>query len=239
MWAIVPLKTPEFAKSRLRPLLSDAERRDLYFIMARKVIGALKATPGIDKVQVVTTCKKVGRFAINLGAEVILQPEDKGTAAAFAYALSRLPSCDSGERPKRLLMIPGDLPLISSADLSQLVSQSATQQGVSIVPDRMRIGTNALLCSPPDAIPPCFGSDSFKKHIAAANDRGIAIQIYESEALSLDIDVRDDLDLLRAHFIGLPDSVDAVLRGLLARLRTGAMPINKEIKEILPNDHPL
>lgn len=235
MWAIVPLKTPALAKSRLHPLLSDAERRDLYFIMARKVIGALKATPGIDKVLVVTASNLIQRFAMKLGAEVILQAEDKGTAAAFAYAITQLSSREPAEYPKRLLMIPGDLPLISSAELSLLISQSATHPGVCIVPDRQRIGTNALLCSPPEAIPPCFGSDSFNKHLAAAKDRGITVQVYESAALSLDIDVSDDLDLLRAHFIGLPDSVDAVLRSLLARLRAGAVPINKET---LPNAHP-
>jgi FO synthase len=216
----------------LHPLLSELERRDLYFIMARKVIGALKATPGIDKVLVVTTGSEVANFATQLGAEVILQSEDKGTAAAFAHAIACLPAKDSAEYPQRLLMIPGDLPLISTADMSQLVSQASTQQGVCIVPDRKRVGTNALLCSPPDAIPPYFGSHSFDKHLAAAQERGVTLQVFESAALSLDIDVADDLALLGAHYTGLPDLVDAVLRGLLARLRTAAITTTQQ-------DHPM
>ncbi len=226
LWAVVALKSPHTAKSRLRPMLSELERRDLYFIMARKVIGALKATPGIAKVLVVTTGSEVAHFATQLGAEVILQSEDQGTAAAFAHAIASLPAQDSVEYPQRLLMIPGDLPLISTADMLLLVSQASMQPGVCIVPDRKRIGTNALLCSPPQAIPPCFGSQSFDKHLAAARERGVALQVFESETLSLDIDVADDLALLGAHYLSLPDSVDVVLRGLIARLRTSAKPAN-------------
>ncbi len=234
LWAVVALKSPETAKSRLRRLLSDAERRDLYFIMARKVIGALQATPGIDKVMVVTTGVEVEHFATQLGAEVIRQTRDKGTAAAFAHAVETLAARAPGDRPGSLLMIPGDLPLISVEAMTLLVNQANGRHGISIVPDRKRVGTNALLCSPPNAIPPCFGSASFEKHLAVAAAAGVTVQVHESESLSLDIDVADDLALLGAHLIGLPDSVDATLRGLLARLRNGAITTTVEsLKPVL------
>lgn len=217
IWAVVALKSPDTAKSRLRPLLSDAERRDLYFVMARKVIGALKATPQFERVMVVTAGAEVENFARRLGAEVIRQSEDSGTAAAFAHALASFHSI----QPERVLLIPGDLPLISPAALEKLIDQSTDFSGVCIVPDRKRVGTNALLCSPPDAIPPCFGVRSFDKHLAAAKERGVDVRVFESEALSLDIDVADDLALLGAHYLSLPDQVDVVLRDLLGRLRSG------------------
>ena len=215
-WAVVALKSPDTAKSRLRRLLTDEERRDLYFIMARKVIHALKETPGIAKVIVVAAGDEVIRFVTRLGAEVIRQDEDRGTAAAFAHAIDTIAGLPANECPQRLLMIAGDLPLISAAALQPLLDARGE---VCIVPDRKREGTNALLCSPPHSLPPCFGEASFDKHVAAAAKRKLSLEVIESEALSLDIDIADDLDLLEAHYLSLPDPVDSVLRGLLSRLR--------------------
>lgn len=213
-WAVVALKSPDTAKSRLRGWLGDAERRNLYFIMARKVLNALKMASSIDRVLVVTSCAEVDRFAAQLDVQVIRQPEDKGTAAAFAHAVSVLLDSARRRQPQRLLMIAGDLPLISPEALDALLLQ-AHGASVCIVPDRQMAGTNALLCSPPDAIPPCFGEDSFRRHLTAASTRGIAARIIESAALSLDIDIAADLALLSRT---LGASTDAHLRELLASL---------------------
>ena len=234
IWAVVALKSPDTAKSRLRALLTDAERRDLYFHMAGKVITSLKQTAGIDKVLVVTSGNEVERIATQLGVDVIRQDEERGTAAAFAHAVKMLTAVDADEHPTSLLMVAGDLPLISPAALSSLIHRPGALSGVSIVPDRKRIGTNALLCSPPDASPPCFGAESFDRHRAAARVRGIAVHVHESDALSLDIDGAEDLAMLSAQLAGSPDLADAALCGLLARLH-GAAPPSK--RESLANVH--
>jgi 2-phospho-L-lactate guanylyltransferase len=160
---------------------------------------------------------------------VIHQAEDKGTAAAFAHAVGVLLDTARRRRPRQLLMIAGDLPLVSPALLSTLVRQCAGSDGVSILPDRKRIGTNALFCSPPDAIPPCFGKDSFSRHLSAARERGIPVLVMESEPLSLDIDVAEDLALLRMHPLDASDPVaDIALRELLASLRPELLPTEQE-----------
>ena len=218
-WAVVALKSPDTAKSRLRPLLGDADRRNLYFIMARKVLNALKATPGIERVLVVTSCAEVDRFAAQLDVQVIRQSVDQGTAAAFSHAVMVLLDVARRKQPQRLLMIAGDLPLVSADAISLLLTQSA-DAAISIVPDRQQVGTNALLCSPPDAIPPCFGEDSFRRHLAAASARGITARVIESPALSLDIDVADDLTLLgRVPEISDDASLCALLACLMAKPR--------------------
>lgn len=226
-WAVVALKSPDTAKSRLRPLLSDAERRDLYFIMAYQVLNSLKATPGIERVLVVTACAEVDRFAAQLDVQVIRQSEDRGTAAAFTHAVMVLLDAARRRRPQRLLMIAGDLPLVTPEAVSALLAESG-DAAVSVVPDRQRVGTNALLCSPPDVIEPCFGENSYHRHLAAASARSIAARTIESPALSLDIDIADDLALLDAHYLGLPDAADNELSELLARLRAAAMLAARE-----------
>jgi 2-phospho-L-lactate guanylyltransferase len=196
MWAVVPLKSPQRAKSRLADVLNPAQRRHLLFDLATRVIGALQAARGIDAVAVVTASAEVAAFARALGAEIILQPDEAGTASAFAQAVLTLQT----REPSRLLMIAGDLPLISPAAVQRLIDTNSTATpGVVIVPDRHRSGTNALLCSPPAAIEPCFGSDSFRRHLAAANAAGIAAQTLQIDELALDLDCADDLDVLRRH----------------------------------------
>jgi 2-phospho-L-lactate guanylyltransferase len=190
-WAVVPLKSPQHAKSRLAAVLSASQRRKLLFALAQHVVGALRATPGIARVAVVTASEEVARFSAALGAVVLRQSDDAGTAEAFAFGLSQLEI----QRPHGVLMVPGDLPLISPLSV-RAVLDAAPLTGVVVVPDRRGIGTNMLLCVPPNAIAPAFGADSLRRHLAAAGAAGVPARRLEVEALALDLDEPEDLELL-------------------------------------------
>ena len=189
-WALVPLKSPETAKSRLATVLSPGERRALFFALAQRVIAALQATPGIERVVVVTASEEVAAFARGLEAQVLRQPADTGTAEAFVLGLEQLKPLALD----RVLMIAGDLPLLQPAALQALLDAADDGAQIVLAPDRRRLGTNALLCTPPQAIEPVFGEDSFSRHYAAALARGYASCVVELEALSLDLDTPADLD---------------------------------------------
>ncbi len=192
MWAIVPLKSPHSAKSRLAKVLSPDERRELFFDLAGLAIEALKATPGIAQVAVVTASDEAAQFAREHGAVVLLQEHDEGTARAFASAIAQLRPLHLGQ----LLMMAGDLPRVSPRALERVLD-AAAHHDIVIVPDRLGVGTNALLCSPPDAIAPCFGADSFQRHIAAARAAKLSHRALHVDELALDIDLPADLDHLR------------------------------------------
>lgn len=203
MWAVVPLKPPSLAKSRLAAVLTPDERRAWFFHMAQRAIEALRAAAGIERVAVITADVEVACFARQHGAEVLMESRAAGTAQAFATALAQL-------RPQSLeavLMVAGDLPLISSQTLETVV-EAARRHEVVIVPDRLQRGTNALACSPPDAIGPCFGEDSYARHIAAARAARRSYCTLQLEALALDIDVPADIEQLRRQpaevIAGLP-----------------------------------
>ena len=210
MWAIVPLKPPSLAKSRLAAVLTPEQRRAWFFHMARRAIASLRATRGIEQVAVITPDAEVARFAQALGAVVLTESHAAGTAHAFTAALAQLQSHDLTS----VLMIAGDLPLISSQALEPLVD-AAVRHDVVIVPDRLQRGTNALVCSPPDAIAPCFGEDSCARHVAAARAAGRTFCTLQLEALALDIDVPADIEQLRRHpgdlldGLPMPSAVDA------------------------------
>jgi 2-phospho-L-lactate guanylyltransferase len=191
-WAVVPLKSPAAAKSRLREALDAGARQRLMLCMARHVVHTLVGTPGIAGVAVVTASPEIAALVKNDGAIVIRQDRDDGTAAACRVAADVL----SGTATS-VLMISGDIPLIHAAAVAELVELARRTPVVAIVPDRGGKGTNALLIAPPAVIEPCFGPDSFRRHVAATRARGVELRIVESDALSLDIDDVEDLDELR------------------------------------------
>lgn len=189
MWAVVPLKNPSLAKSRLAGVLTPEQRRAWFFEMANRALTALGACRGIEGVAVVTADAEVARFAQARGAIVLSETREAGTAQAFASALVQL----QPRAPKGVLMMAGDLPLVSVAAIETLL-EAALRYDVVIAPDRLQRGTNALVCSPPDAIAPAFGADSCARHLAAACQAARTHCCVQIEALALDIDVPADLE---------------------------------------------
>jgi len=66
---------------------------------------------------------------------------------------------------------------------------------VVVAPCRHETGTNALLVHPLGLIPFAFGPDSFAAHCAAARAAGVEPVIYRSEAVALDLDTPEDLEI--------------------------------------------
>jgi 2-phospho-L-lactate guanylyltransferase len=190
-WAVVPLKSPATAKSRLGGILTPVQRRELYFALARRAIEALSAARGIDRLLVATTSDEAAAFARALGAEVLALQRENGTAAACRDAAQA-----ASLQAPALLMLAGDLPLVSVAAIERLLLAAAPQRGVTVVPDRRGIGTNALLCRPPALLAPCFGRDSFSAHLALARAQHIPLQVHRCGELALDLDVAEDLEFL-------------------------------------------
>jgi 2-phospho-L-lactate guanylyltransferase len=212
-WAVVPLKSPVTAKSRLRGALDAGARQRLVFAMAQHVVCALLRTPGIAGVAVVTAAPEIAARVEGYGAMVIRQDRDEGTASACRVAAEIL-----SERADSVLMISGDIPLIDAAAVAELIELARRAPVVAIVPDRRRAGTNALLCAPPAVMAPYFGPDSFQRHLAAARARGVDVRIVESDALALDIDDLDDLDELHRRLDADPTLLPAELREAFPRM---------------------
>src|SRR5262245_30489279 len=105
-WALIPLKSPDRAKSRLAGVLNALQRERLFLMLAERVVRSLIATPGIDKVAVVTASPKLAAFSRSLQALPLLQSADTGMSAALKSGLGELGLRETD----RVLMIPGDLP---------------------------------------------------------------------------------------------------------------------------------
>ena len=196
-WALVPVKDLERAKRRLAGALDPAARRGLSLAMLADVLDALDATPGLDAttgldgIAVVSRDADVTALARRRGLRVI--PEaGAGLNAAVAQAGNVL----SAEGCARLLVMPADLPLADPEEIAAVLAALPEAPGLTLVPDRHGVGTNALACAPPDAVAPSFGAGSFARHLQAARNAGIPATVLRLPGLGLDIDTPEDLRAL-------------------------------------------
>jgi 2-phospho-L-lactate guanylyltransferase len=188
VWALVPVKCFARGKSRLAGVLAGPARQAFSRALGEHVLAALKASPAIDGVLVVTDCAVVAGVARRHGALVVRDACIGSLAPIVDGALATLAA--RGARAALVLM--GDLPGVTAAEIGALV-RALDAADVVLAPDGRDEGTNALGLSPPDRFPTCFGTaDSFDRHRVRAAGRGDRVAIHRSEGLALDVDTPED-----------------------------------------------
>ena len=195
-WALVPIRGLETAKTRLGADLDPEERAELVTELLRRTLAATRDAHGIAGTVVVTMDGAAAEIA-RLHDAIGLVERAPGLNAAIAAARS----VAEARGATAVLVLPADLPAISSGALDDLL---ATIEGgsagdgpgggpvVGLVADRHGSGTNLLFLRPPSVIEPAFGTGSRVRHELAA----IAVRARFLELggpLSLDVDTAADL----------------------------------------------
>ncbi len=189
LWAVVPVKERVSAKERLSPMLRPETRQALALAMLEDVLAALTATPGIAGLLVVTVDPEAGRLAANYGARLIEVGARDGHTGAVTAAARLL----AAEQRSGMLTLPGDIPLVTPAEIARLLAAHLPAPSFTIVPSHDERGSNAIACSPPDAVPLRFGENSFYPHLKAAEMAGIRPNVVHLPGIALDIDNPEDL----------------------------------------------
>jgi 2-phospho-L-lactate guanylyltransferase len=210
--AVLPVKGFEGAKSRLDAALAPAERRALAEAMFSDVLTALRRTPGLDGVIVVSRDLSAQRIAGSHRVDVVDDLAERGQSPAAELGIARAVR----RRADRVLLVPGDCPALDPQEVAELLRRPS-----AIVADRHGTGTNGLLLSPPEAIRPAFGEDSFARHTQRAREAGVSLEPALAPSLAIDVDTPDDLSALRDH-LGAHRGGAAHTRGLLLRLDRAA-----------------
>src|ERR1035438_3354155 len=185
---LVPIKNLAQAKQRLAPLLSSEERFALAQSMCEDVLETLSLWQGRPAVAVVTSDPFARDLATRFNFEVVADDANAGETSAIemATAVCRRHGAAS------TLVIPGDIPLIESSELQQIVD-SAPPGGSVLVPDAAGRGTNAAWRSPGDLFPLRFGNDSFLPHLASAKATGMPCVVLKLPGIARDVDRPEDL----------------------------------------------
>jgi 2-phospho-L-lactate guanylyltransferase len=201
IWAMVPIKDTTDAKQRLALALAPELRQRLALAMAEDVLSALAAASGLAGIIVVTIDPAAALLAARHGARVIADGARDGQTGAVTAAAHLL----RGEGHSAMLAMPGDIPLITSAEVEAMISAHVRHPDFVITPAHDGRGSNAILCAPPDHVPLKFGDDSFLPHLAAARRAGIEPTILPLPGIALDIDHPRDL----AAFLDIPSATRA------------------------------
>jgi 2-phospho-L-lactate guanylyltransferase len=184
---LVPVKELSHAKERLAPLLGRAGRRRLVRAMLADVLDAAKASEALDLVAVVSHDDEALTAARDAGALPLKEPDGIwGLNAALEFARPQL------QDASHLLVLPCDVPLLTTADIASLLDAVARAPSVALVPSANG-GTNALAISPPDLIAFRFGRRSASTHEEEALRAGANFRRLDLPRLALDVDTPVDL----------------------------------------------
>jgi 2-phospho-L-lactate guanylyltransferase len=193
---LVPHKSLQRTKTRLRSVLSREARQALSLMMLRHVLGVCCELQGVTQ-----------RF---LCAPPELEP------LAGEYGVALVPGGEAGMRrdvtaaardPRiaghsAMLFVSSDLPLLTVEDLEALVEAWNRCADLVLAPDGRERGTNALLVNEPEVFPYAFGDavgpGSFHTHRDQALGHDLCVEVVRRPGLQLDLDLPEDLaELLR------------------------------------------
>ncbi|MGZ4153464.1 MAG: 2-phospho-L-lactate guanylyltransferase [Actinomycetota bacterium] len=185
----IPVKALATAKSRLAPELTPLERGALTLAMLEDVLDVTLTVAGWDT-WVVSPDEAVLEIAARRGASAI--PEEKGP---LSQAIRQAELLATERDADALAVLPGDLPLLTADALTGALHTLGT---VVIAPSADRTGTNLLLRRPPRAIQARFGPDSYQRHLALAQTKGLPVSTVERRELAFDLDHPGDILTLLA-----------------------------------------
>jgi len=189
IWAVIPVKDFNQAKSRLAAILDADERRQLSRVMLRDVLAAASGATRIAGIIVVTNDPEAADLAAAVEARVLNGTANLGPTEAVSAAARLL----SAEGHAGMMSIPGDVPLSTPAEIDLVLDTHDIAPAVSLVPDGDGGGSNAIVCSPPEVISLSFGEGSFSAHLDTAKQHGIEARVVRPPGLGLDVDHPEDL----------------------------------------------
>ncbi|MCE7795454.1 2-phospho-L-lactate guanylyltransferase [Sphingobium sufflavum] len=188
--AIVPFNHGRPCKTRLAPLLSEAERNALALAMARHVVGVLAAVPGITAIRLVAPVDPA------LAPALWVRDGGRGLNGELAAARAEV-------APGATLFLHADLPLLTPADLRTLLD-AAEAAGSALAADMAGRGTNAIALADARTFAPAFGADSLATHRQRLPDAALVAR----DGLSCDVDDAVGLHAATTHGFSWPIAID-------------------------------
>jgi 2-phospho-L-lactate/phosphoenolpyruvate guanylyltransferase len=190
---VIPFRGAERGKSRLRAVLSEAERAHLASAMFLHVLRIAVAVGGARHVLVATPSETAAEAACAAGADVIPDAAES-LNDALADACVEL----KARGVEQVSIIAADLPLLTRGDVLALLEVPSNCAGIA--PDRHGRGTNALTVPAGVGFRFLFGEDSIQAHYNEAERLDLDVMALRRPGLAVDIDQAADLTLLPEAF---------------------------------------
>ncbi|HEY3397904.1 MAG TPA: 2-phospho-L-lactate guanylyltransferase [Armatimonadota bacterium] len=187
---LIPQKDLAGAKTRLRAVLSAADRHYLTLALLRRTLEVCAQLPASGGL-LVSGPSELAELVASVGATLL--PGGRAGMRRDITEAARVAA--SGDHA--LLIVSGDMPLVNLPDLERVLAEWRAGREVVLVPDHRRRGTNVMLVDRPEAFPYAFGGallgGSFEAHFNTAEGLDLSVAVVESPALALDLDLPADL----------------------------------------------
>jgi 2-phospho-L-lactate guanylyltransferase len=185
---IVPIKKFDYSKTRLGSFLNSKERKDLTKLLTLDTLEKISKLG--QKQIIIVSAERIEGMDKFRDAVIIKENDLDGVNNAIGLANKFIKDNEFSES----LIIPIDLPLLSTRDLENMIENSRKfEKGVCIVPSKRFDGTNALLRKPNLVIDTFYDNNSFYNHVKSAAENNVSIEIIRNENLMIDLDTVDDV----------------------------------------------
>lgn len=201
---LIPCKDLSLGKSRLSQSVDSRARRSLCEMFLRHTLALATAMVGAPMVRLITSDPHAREIARGFDASTIAD-EGGGLNAALQGARTVM---IADRTVSNVVILPIDLPCANDRSLGKVMREEGD---VVIVPDRERHGTNVLrlsavaLCD----FSFCYGENSFKAHMAAAESIGFKPVVFLDDDLAFDVDEPGDYHLWKERTAPLRSAASA------------------------------
>ena len=194
VFSIVPVRNFKDTKIRLSSVLSVEERADLTKALLKRVVTALQNSNVTEIIIVSPIPAEIELFLQGFRKTRSVQESHRhgGVNSAMSDGVQEIPE---NEREKKILLMPSDLPFISSEAINRTIDLLESYDLI-INPSVKRDGTNLLAFSLSKMIPLHYDDDSYSKHVKEARERRMKYLVTDWNEYSFDLDDKEDLNSL-------------------------------------------
>jgi 2-phospho-L-lactate/phosphoenolpyruvate guanylyltransferase len=186
VYAVVPVKPLDQAKSRLSPVLALHDRRALQLAMAEDVLAALGKATSLTGTVVVSSAPEIATYIAGIPHAQAISDEGGGLNAAIRRGIQWV----AKRGASWVFVVPADIPLIKPAEVDLAVVRAVARRQAIAVPDRHGTGTNGLLLRTMDRDKVAFGPGSLAHH-----RRLLDATVLPLDSFAIDVDTPEDLEL--------------------------------------------
>ena len=181
--AIIPVRFLPSTKHRLAHSFNTVQRKQLVHSMLEDVLHAIQQSTLISRSIIVTSDENFLTSYPNPGIG-LQRSEIYGLNQELTEFINSLSSKETGH----ILIILGDLPLLTGVVLDDFIRSGLQSTRPVIAQDWKRIGTNLIFFTYPLAFKLQFGENSFEKHMVELQSKGFDPIVYHAMETALDID---------------------------------------------------
>lgn len=188
---VIPVKSLREGKSRLTEVLQADDRYALNSRLLTHTLDQVAHLIDIADVYVVSKSPDILAEAVRRGFTACPESDLCELNRAITLGAKQAEARGATE----VMVLPIDLPWLSSSRLRHLVDEFRADCDAMIVADRAGEGTNVLLWRPIETASFKYGIGSATKHAEVAKSLGHRVVLRQDQYLSFDLDTPQDLQV--------------------------------------------